>query len=120
MKFRDDEHRKFFEDCTKKAPNDSYHRALFYTLGLTAETRKNINQLYNFKERQIEFEGLHKPWQTGSTYKICHLAFNLFNGYSGDEESEAENYTPYNLFCCSLAEYMLEAVKIKYADYVGG
>jgi hypothetical protein len=118
--FKDDEHRTFYEECLRRAPNDSYHRALFYTLGLTPETRKHINQLYDFRERCIEFEGLNKAWQTGTTLKVCRLAFNLFNGYNGTDESEAGRFTPYYLFCCTLAEYMLEAIRIRYSEYTRG
>lgn len=120
-KFKDEDHKVFFEEQVTKtnSKNDPYRKALFYTLGLTEETRKNIGNLYNFKENCIEFDGLKKGWQTGTTIRICRLAFNLFNGLYGqhDEVESAVDYTPYGLFDCGLMDYMLEAVKIRYEEY---
>ena len=83
IKFRDTAHRDFFlENMMKCRVNDCYHRAFFYVMGITSETRANINQVFNFKEDCIEPEGMHGGWQTSGTVKVCHLAFNLWNGYA--------------------------------------
>ncbi|PYG88469.1 hypothetical protein LY28_01318 [Ruminiclostridium sufflavum DSM 19573] len=126
LKFKDIIHKDFFESMVKKTncKNDPYRAALFYTLGLTAETRCNINLLYNFKENCIEFDGLNAGWQTGTTIRLCRLAFNLYNGFTdeqgdGKENKEGRFYSPYWLFDCSLIDYMLEAIKIRYAEYSG-
>lgn len=123
MKFIDDEHRAFFERQTAKAhvEDDPYRKALFYALGLTEETRRNINSLYDFKENCIDIDGMHKGWQTSTSMKVTRLAFNLYNGFTGtDETSESGNdYTPYSLFSCGLMPYMFEAVKLLYPCYVG-
>ena len=122
-KFKDAEHKGFFLEWVQKtdSANDPYRKALFYALGLTEETRRNIDSLYNLKERCIEFDGLHSGFQTGTSIRVCRLAFNLYNGLHGEqEESEsAVDYTPYGLFDCSLINYMLEAVKIRYEEYAG-
>ena len=81
IKFRDTAHRDFFlENMMKCRVNDCYHRAFFYVMGIASETRANINQMFNFKEDCIEPEGMHGGWQTSGTVKVCHLAFNLWNG----------------------------------------
>lgn len=120
-RFKDDEHKTFFEKQVEKtnSTNDPYRKALFYTLGLTEETRRNIKSLYDYEENCIDFEGLNKGWQTGTTIKVCRLAFNLFNGLYGqqDEAENHMNYTPYGLFDCGLMDYMLEAVRIRYEEY---
>lgn len=119
--FKDTEHKAFFEEWVSKtnSSKDPYRKALFFTLGLTEETRRNITSLYNIEENCIEFDGLKKGWQTGTTIKVCRLAFNLYNGLHGEQEEEerAADYTPYWLFDCGLINYMLEAVKIRYQEY---
>lgn len=99
IKFRDTAHRDFFlENMMKCRVNDCYHRAFFYVMGIASETRANINQMFNFKEDCIEPEGMHGGWQTSGTVKVCHLAFNLWNGYA--EEGQERYFTPEELFCC--------------------
>lgn len=114
--FMSEEHKDFyFKQIAKtESVNDPYRKALFYTLGLTGETRSNITALYNFEEGSIEFDGIKSAWQTGTTLKVTKLAFNLYNGYAGevDESDSPSRYTPYSLFDCELMPYMLEAVKV--------
>ncbi|MDL2248502.1 DUF6075 family protein [Tyzzerella sp. OttesenSCG-928-J15] len=120
MIFLDKKHQQFFEDCISRSNthSDPYHLALFYTLGLTDETRRHIAGLYNFKEKGIEFDGLTKGWQTSTSIRVTRLAFNLFNGWNGDDGIDRpEFYTPYELFCDGLASYMFEAVKLRYPEY---
>ena len=116
MVFKDNQHWKFYDENIERtnSQRDSERKALFYTLGLTKETINNIEGLYNFNENCIKIEGLREGWQTGTTIRICRLAFNLYNGFCGQHDDQAENYTPYNLFDYGLASYMLEAVKIRY------
>lgn len=121
MKFKDKEHKDFYfmQIARTHSSKDPFRKALFYTLGLTGETREHINDLYDFKENCIDFEGLKKPWQTGGTGKVTRLAFNLYNGYCGeaDEKDCPSRYTPYNLFDCEFLPYMLEAVKVLLEAY---
>jgi len=120
VKFKDDEHRHFFETQVTKTNtwNDPYRKALFYTLGLTEQTRDHINALYNFKKKCIDFDGLQKPWQTGTSMKVTRLAFNLYNGFAGSEGiDDSERYTPYNLFDTGLMLYMFEAIILRYPSY---
>ena len=50
IRFRSAAHRDFFlEMMNKSKVNDCYHRAFFYVMGIAAETRANINQMFDFK-----------------------------------------------------------------------
>lgn len=125
MIFKDLEHEEFYNKVVEQtnSSNDPYRKALFYTLGLTEPTRRNIDSLYNFKERCIDFNGLRNGWQTGTTTKVTRLAFNLYNGFAGstgddDHNDDPENYTPYNLFDTGLMIYMFEAIKLRYPEYI--
>lgn len=126
MKFMDTQHQAFYEDCLNKANrrDDSYHKALFYTLGLTGETRRYINNLYDFKDRSINFDGLFQGWQTSTSMQATRMAFNLYNGFTGDTGGEKNDdpaqYSPDNLFCTGLAPFFFEAVKLRYPEYCQG
>lgn len=116
MKFNSAAHRDFFLEMMGKCrTNDSYHRAFFYVMGIASETRANINQMFNFKDDCIEPDGMHGGWQTSGTVRVCHLAFNLWNGYS--ENDNKDSYTPYDLFCCEYAPYFMEGIKVRYPEY---
>lgn len=110
------EHRDFFlEMMMKSRVNDCYHRAFFYVMGIAPETRMNISRMFDFKNDWIVPEGMHGGWQTSGTVKACHLAFNLWNGYT--EENNEQYFTPEELFCCEFAPYFIEALKIRYPEY---
>ena len=114
--FASKEHKAFYVQMLSKAKNDdSYHRAFFYTMGICKETRQNIDTLFNFKERCIEPEGLYAGWQTGTTYKLCRLAFNLWNGWT--EKGNEQSSTPYELFDCEFSSYFFETIKLRYPEY---
>ena len=121
MLFKDDQHKEFYEDSIAKtnAAGDPYRKALFYTLGLTGETRNNINALYDFEENGIKPEGIKNPWQTGTSKKVTRLAFNLYNGYHGNPElgDDASYYTPEEIFCNGLMVYFFIAIRLRYPEY---
>ena len=51
IRFRNTAHRDFFlENMMKCRVNDCYHRAFFYVMGIAGETRRNINQMFDFKK----------------------------------------------------------------------
>lgn len=112
--FKDDNHRKFYEDNIRRTQSemDPYRKAFFYTAGLTSETRREINDIYDYDDECIILNALKQPWQTGTSQKVTRLAYNLYNGYVGTESESKELYTPYMLFESELIIYMLEAVKI--------
>lgn len=116
IKFRSKEHREFFMEAMGKCRrNDCYHRAFFYVMGITSETRANIDKMFDFQHDWILPEGMHGGWQTSGTVRVCQLAFNLWNGYSG--ERQGDEYTPNDLFCCGFAPYFMEGIKLRYPEY---
>lgn len=116
IRFRSAAHRDFFlENMMKCRVNDCYHRAFFYVMGIAAETRANISQMFDFKADCIVPEGMHGGWQTSGTVKVCCLAFNLWNNYV--EEGREKSFTPEDIFCCEFAPYFMEGIKIRYAEY---
>ena len=123
MLFINEAHKNFFLDCIRKtnSANDPYRQALFYMLGLTDDTRRNINKLYNFKERGIIIDGLFDGFQTGTSTKVTRCAFNLYNGFTGDmgaeRKDDPEYYSPYHLYATGLMPYFFEAAKLRYPEY---
>lgn len=119
IKFRDVQHEEGFNNFIKKAEVQDWDKeriSLFYTLAIFEETRRHINDLYDFKENCMKSEGLKKEWQTGGTTKATKLAFNLFNNFYG-RDSECENYSPLELFSLptDYRNYMLMAVQIRFS-----
>ena len=53
--------------------NDCYHRAFFYVMGITSETRANIDKMFDFQHDWILPEGMHGGWQTSGTVRVCQL-----------------------------------------------
>ena len=93
IQFRNAAHRDFvLENLDKCKVNDCYHRAFFYVMGISEETRMNIGKMFDFKRDCIIPEGMHGGWQTSGTVKVCHLAFNLWNGFTEEgRESYKQN-----------------------------
>ena len=59
IKFKNKEHEKFYEQCLGRTGSlDPYHKAFFYTMGISGETRKHIEDVFNFREDAIRPEGL--------------------------------------------------------------
>lgn len=116
IQFRNAAHRDFvLENLDKCKVNDCYHRAFFYVMSISEETRMNIGKMFDFKRDCIIPEGMHGGWQTSGTVKVCHLAFNLWNGFT--EEGRENLYTPEELFCCGYAPYFMEGIKLRYPEY---
>lgn len=116
IQFRNKAHRDFvFENLEKCRHNDCYHQAFFYVMGISEETRMNIGKMFDFKNDCIVPEGMYGGWQTSGTVKVCHLAFNLWNGFT--EEGRENLYTPEELFCCGYAPYFMEGIKLRYPEY---
>ena len=77
-----------------------------------AHRRAYLTHLNRCKTKdEIKPESLAAGWQTTGTTKLTRFAYNLWNGY--DDKS----CTPYDLFACSFAPYMYEAVKLRYPEY---
>ena len=114
--FESKEHENFFyENLDKSGVKDEYHKAFFYVMGISNGTRQNINKLFDFKEDRIKPKGLYDAWQTGSSIKVCLLAFNLWGGY---HDGDGGGYTtPDSLFACNYAKYFVEGIKLRHPSY---
>lgn len=50
IQFRNAAHRDFvLENLDKCKVNDCYHRAFFYVMGISEETRMNIGKMFDFR-----------------------------------------------------------------------
>ena len=117
VKFLDAEHQEAYERYLKQVPNITrYNKSLLYLLTMTEDTRKHIESIYDFELDQIEFETLKEAWQTSTTIVVCKLAFNLFNGFVGEEDADAKYYSVDSIFSVreSLLPYFLQAIQLKY------
>ena len=73
IQFRNAAHRDFvLENLDKCKVNDCYHRAFFYVMGISEETRMNIGKMFDFKRDCIIPEGMHGGWQTSGTGKSLY------------------------------------------------
>lgn len=127
--FISEAHEKFYYEKLKEVRyQDVYHKALCYCLGISDDTRRNANRIYDFKTGCVKTECLHEGWQTSGSVKVVRMAFNLYcNGtpsvYDYDESDmdgqlkEMQCYTVEELFCCGYARYFWEAIKIRYPEY---
>ena len=112
--FYSEQHRNFYR-LHVDGGADPYYRALVYLLGMTAETRANFSRCFDAEARMIRPAALGEGWQTGGTVRIVRMAFNLWNGYTEPEQSNA--FSPEDLFCCEFAPYFMEGIKIRYPEY---
>lgn len=99
--FIDKEHEVSYEEFIKKANvtnGDTERYSLFYLLALNPDTRNHIDDLYDFTDNCINFEGLNKGWQTSGSLSITRLAFNLYNGFTGEEIGDKCKVTPLDIF----------------------
>ncbi len=120
MKFRDEYHETLFWVIMQKMNcDDVYHQSVAYLIALDDVCRDHVEELYDFEERCIVPESLEKGWQTGTSLQTTRLAFNLWNGYCIDLESDlpSSDYSVSEIFCCPYAPYYWEAVKIRYPKY---
>lgn len=116
MIFLDPAHQTFYEQAVsaEQAEAEPARKALFYCLGLTPQTRDHINDLYNFHSHVIKDAGLRARWQTKETRKVCNLAFNLYNGYTGRNGLYTMDFTPWRLFDTPLQAYFFHAINIRF------
>ena len=119
--FKDETHKaryyKLLQDYTNGTA-DPYREQLAYLIALTPETYKHRSGLYDEAERIIKPDGLKADWQTGTTTRLTLLAFNLFTNSTAFCPDDMTAYcTPEYIFCCDLAPYFWQAIKIRYPEY---
>lgn len=116
IKFNSIEHRNFFMECMQESKsNDTYHQAIFYTLGINKDCRSNFNAIFDKETDRIKPDALYEAWQTSGSECVTRLAFNLWNGFV--EEGHEKDSTPYDLFACEHAPYFFEAIKLRFPEY---
>ena len=121
--FKDNDHKAFYQEkimeYTKQGRTpDSYVKPLFYLLSISEDTRREFDNLYNMTSGSIKPDGIKGDWLTGTTKKVCLLAFNLFNGRTQEGRKKvSEELTPYELFANEYALYFMQAIKLRYPSY---
>ena len=125
--FISEAHEKFYYEKLKAVRyQDVYHKALIYCLGISDDTRRNVDNIYDFKTGCVKTECLHEGWQTSGSAKVVRMAFNLYcNGtpsvlaYEDAEEqvNECRQYSAEELFCCAYAPDIWQAIQIRYPEY---
>ena len=124
--FKNKEHEEFYMNCLQRCKRqDVYHKALIYCLGISVDTRQNVERIYDFSKDSVKTECLGEGWITSGSARVVRMAFNLFcNGtpsaydLEGEEKvRECKRYTVEDLFCCEYAVYFLEAIKVRYPEY---
>ena len=113
IRFIDREHLSFYNQLLKQTgKKDPYHKAFFYVIGISSDTRNNIQKIFDFEGDCIRPDCIGDGWQTSGTERITRLAFNLWNGWNADGGA-----TPYDLFDCEFASYMMEGIRLRYPEY---
>ena len=116
IKFNSEAHELFYKEMrTLTNQTDVYYKAFFYCMGICETTRKHIEDLFDFKEGGIMPEHLHQPFQTGTSYKVTRMAYNLWNGFV--EEGAESLTTPSSIFACEYGEEFHQAIKIRFPEY---
>ena len=127
--FADRKHLDFYTERVNRLKPDCYLKALIYTLGICDDTRRRFDFIYNAKDRCIEPDVIHDAWQTGGSLKVTRLAFQLFTDrtptacFDGsrdpeDDFKECQRYSVSDIFCCGYAPYFVEAIKLRYPEYM--
>lgn len=80
LRFKNSRHESDYNEFVKrsKCGGDVYYNALFYLLSLDETLSRNINCIYDFKQKQILFSGLGRGFQTSGSINTARLAINLF------------------------------------------
>lgn len=116
IKFNSEAHELFYKEMLIKTNQaDVYYKSFFYCMGICETTRNHIGDLFDFKEGIIMPENIHQPYQTGTSYKVTRMAYNLWNDFV--EEGAERLSTPSYLFACEYAEEFHQAIKIRFPEY---
>lgn len=128
--FSSKEHQLFYDQKVQELHPDVYLRALIYTVGICDDTRRHWDCFYDTHGRCIRPEVINDEWQTGSSAKLTRLAFQLYTdgipmilssnttAEQGDLLKKCGQYSVSNIFCCEFAPFFVEALKIRYPEYL--
>lgn len=129
IQFVNHQHEAFYKEYLPKCRwQDTYHSALVYCLGISEDTRRHIDEIYDFETGWVKPECLHSGWQTSGSVRVVLLAFHLYNDgtssvfqYEGAEEQmeELRRYLITELFCCGYAPYFWQAIRLRFPEYCG-
>lgn len=103
LQFMNDTHKDFFfHAMTSRNISFSDHEraALFYTLGLMADTRHRIHLFYDDKGCCIRPGVLRESFQTSGTLALTRLAFMLYNDFQEREPRLLQDVT---LYCATMS-----------------
>lgn len=91
INFISEAHEKFYYEKLKEVRyQDVYHKALCYCLGISDDTRRNVDSIYDFKTGCVKTECLHEGWQTSGSMKVVRMAFNLYCNGRGNLRTEKQ------------------------------
>ncbi len=123
--FINHEHRTFYNEKVQELNlyNDRERCALIYVLSLTQNCRKNLKDC--FDGYYIKPDALKHGWVTSADARAIRFAFGLFSDNLPTVDTcstkkkwgEARRYNAADLFCCHLAPFFCEAVKIRYPEF---
>jgi len=124
--FADYDHLDFYDEQLVCLNPDCYLKALIYALGICADTRRRFSSIYDAKGRCILLGSLDSEWQTGGSLKVTRLAFQLFTDGApsafldpgAPDVDECKRYSVSDVFCCGFAPYFVEAIKLRYPEYM--
>jgi len=130
--FKNNAHKAFYNHQTALARSsagkeaDCYTKSLIYTLGICDDTRRRFESIYDAKGRRIVTDAILAAWQTSGSLKVTRLAFQLFTDgtpsafidYDKPDVDECRRYSVSDIFCCEFAPYFVEAIKIRYPEYM--
>lgn len=125
IKFMNKEHYDFYNAKVQELNlyNDRERQALIYVLSLTENCRKCFKDCC--EGYYIKPDALKHPWVTSDDARAIRFGFGLFSDdlptvdvcSANRRLREARRYNASDLFCCRLAPYFCEAIKIRYPEY---
>ena len=126
--FRDDMHEELYTNWCEELhiKEDPEYLAALYLLAMDEVVRNHAREVFDFENLCIIPDSINRDWQTGTSSKTTRLIFNLYN-YSIHEDTSSEgepvegsgySYTPAVIFASSYASYYVQALKLRYPDYL--
>lgn len=126
--FRDDKHKELFVNWCDELhiKEDPEYLAALYLLAMDEVTRDHSREIFDFENLCIIPDSINRDWQTGTSSKTTRLLFNLYNytihndvNSEGEEvEGSSYSYTPAVIFASAYAPYYVQAIQIRYPEYL--